>query len=60
MSQEILAIAHQTFHCGMENIVWLAQQELNSIQRSANATTALTDSREITQPMHVYQDFDEK
>jgi hypothetical protein len=43
----------------MGNIVWLAQQELSLMQRNANATTALTDSREITQAMHVFQDFDE-
>jgi hypothetical protein len=37
-----------------ENIVWLAQKELNTIQRRDNATIVQTDSREITQPMHVF------
>jgi hypothetical protein len=44
----------------MENIVFFAHQELNMIPMKANATTAPKDSREITRPIHVCQDFDEK
>ena len=52
------AVVHQTFHSGTESTVLPVQLEPNSIQRNINATTAPTDSSEISTATPVSQDFD--
>jgi hypothetical protein len=59
-NQETHANAHQTSHYGTENTVSPAQLEPNSIQRKSNATTAQTDSSEITTATPVFQDYDDQ
>jgi hypothetical protein len=51
-------IAQLIFLCGMENIVWFAQQVLNMIQIKDNAIIAQKDLLEIPIVIVVFQDFE--
>jgi hypothetical protein len=51
-------IAQLIFHCGMENIVWFAQQVLNMIQIKDNVIIALKDLLEIPIVIVAFQDFE--
>jgi hypothetical protein len=53
-----LAIVHQSYPCGMVNIVLCAQLELSSMQRKDNVITAPTDSSEIITVHHAFRAFD--
>jgi hypothetical protein len=55
----ICVIAQLIFHCGMENIVWFAQQELNMIQIKDNVIIALKDLLEIPPAIVAFQDFEQ-
>jgi hypothetical protein len=56
---ETHATVQPIFHSGMVNIVLLAHQILNSIQKKNNAITAQKDSSEITAVTPVSQDNDQ-
>jgi hypothetical protein len=51
--------AQLIFHCGMENIVWFAHQELNMIQIKDNVIIALKDLLEIPPTIVAFQDFEQ-